>query len=177
MFVEFQILHSREETRRQRQAGNANVTILSTCPGLVSTNIVPPNIIARLLFSVGYSSHEGILGTMCALLHPEFEAKGGEIDDDSKQRQHFVTNYLPLWRIWPQSMKLLSSASTPSSPAASKLMRNLMSMVIRLFLVGTQSVTYGCYIQGSSPESENDQLAGQLYDWTEQILATKGYLP
>lgn len=143
-----QILFTNELDRRLKAEGNFNTQVVSVCPGWVSgTNVAPPGVIGGFIHFCGCRLTAGSFASIGACLHPFLT--GGE----------HVTNYTPFW------------TNTVSFAWLTRLnIRDTMSDLLGLLLLLTQSFSYGCHVVRSSPESYNEQLARELYEWTEAAV-------
>eukprot|EP01034_Spumella_vulgaris_P037895 gene37895-46761_t len=133
--------------------GPQNVKVVSVCPGWVGTNILPNNPSGNFIRNNAFTTRASIL---CAML------------DTSLQGGEFVVNYqIPLTQ--HESSPLMFRIATFLG------IRDIFSDIIALIALTQQSKTYGCHVQKSSAESNDEVLAKSLYDWTLNELTSNGY--
>jgi NAD(P)-dependent dehydrogenase (short-subunit alcohol dehydrogenase family) len=139
------------------ETGPRNVKIVSVCPGWVGTNILPPGPAGNFIRNNAFSTRASILAPMCAML------------DSSLQGGEFVVNYqIPLTQhsYWsPLMFRVVTFLGV----------RDMFTDILAVVALLQQSKTYGCHVQQSSAESNDEHLARSLYDWTLNELTVKGY--
>lgn len=149
-----QILHAKHLQRELALSGSADkVRALSFCPGFVATNILPKDLVGRLVASMAFSTSAGIVGALHALL------------DDSLPGGAFVTSFSN-WLVeqaWsPQLLAWLRrSGLWGSAPVTA-----LFAGSVLLF----QHRSYGARVGTSSPESLDPELAAQLVAWSRRAV-------
>ena len=146
------VLHARELQRRlEKDGGVSALKVLSVCPGWVSTNILPNNLIGNIVRTFAFSSEAAALAPMCALFNDEI--RGGS----------FVANYINFWTSQSWSASFLKGLTKLG-------IRDETTDVLAGWVLSFQRNSYGCHIEHSSPESYDENLARRLYDWSEQAV-------
>lgn len=144
-----QILHAKEVTKRSE---SEHVEMIAVCPGWVSTNILPDNFIGKFIKKRAFKAKDGALAGICALLGPQLS--GGE----------FVTNYRNFWleQSWtPLFFRMLTVLK----------IRSIAAHILSIYVLLSQKYSYKCHISTSSPESYDESLAAQLYDWSMSVTS------
>lgn len=135
------------------------MTMVSLCPGFVSTNMLPDGVVGKFIKSMSFPPRAGILAPMAAIIDPNL--KGGE----------FLTNFYNVWTDATWSKLWFGFFTTIG-------LRSEMVDFLALWVLMFEGSSYGYHINtGRSAESKDEVLARQLYDWTEQELRSKGFLP
>lgn len=150
-----QILHAKELQRRLNKKAGNNIKVTSVCPSWVSTNILPKNIGGKFVHSNAFSPKAAVVSVFSALFNDN--VKGGE----------FITNSVNFFNEQTWTKNLYSFATAYG-------FRDAMCHTLSMWILSSQSLSYGDHISTSSPESYDEQLAAALYDWTDE--AVKEYL-
>jgi hypothetical protein len=149
-----QILHIKE---LQRRIGNGHVKAISVCPSWVRTNILPPPPLGTFLRIFAFGPEAGILSTLGAMFSSRLQ--GGE----------FVTNSIPplVTRSWyPALFRTLNMLQ----------IRVIVVDLIAVVMAIVQAGSYGFHVVSSSEESSDQDLAKELFDWSEAELRKRKYI-
>lgn len=152
-----QILHVYELQRRLPTRGVDYIKTIAYCPGWVNTNMLPHGLIGSTISKLAFDPIASLLAPMAAMF------------DSNLQGGTFLANYyMPI--VHTNWGKNLIKFATKFG------FRDSLTDVIAFVLAVVQTNTYGYNIQASSEESYNEELAKNLYDWSYNELAKKGYL-
>ena len=143
------MLHAKELQRRL-DANAVRVRTASVCPGFVATNILPDDLVGRAASAMAFSVEQGNLALMCALFDPALG--GGE----------FVGHYQNFFTHQRWLIELLARWG----------LREVFVNVVVGWVLLFQKRSYGaCQIEPSSPESEDEELARALFDWSKNEVS------
>ena len=144
-----QVLHAKELQRRL-DANDVRVRTASVCPGFVATNILPDDPVGRAAAALAFSPEQGNLALMCALFDPSLT--GGEFVGHYQNfftRQRWLIDLLARWGL-----------------------REALVNVVVAWVLLFQKRSYGvCQVEPSSPESEDEELARALFDWSKSEVS------
>ena len=155
-----QVLHAKELQRRLKGQGQVQsglsgsssvgaVRIAAVCPGWVSTGILP-EIVRPFMERLAFTAESATLAPLYALFSKDLD--GGD----------FVTHYRnPLFH-WTSLIRFSSVVGV----------RGMLIDAFAGLMVWTQGFTYTGvgYVEVSSPESYDEKLAHEFYDWSKKEI-------
>ena len=152
-----QVLHAKELQRRLNTAaatagGTQPLIALSFCPGWVDTGIIPDNIGGNALRKLAFNSKAATIGLLGGLFSNR--VSGGE----------FVS-------IFRNVITTRSWAKGFFKTVTRWGIRGPMTHLLAAVILFTQGASYGFTIAPPSPEADDEFLARQLYDWSEDAVA------
>ena len=143
------------------------VKILSVCPGWVGTNIAGKSVLGKVINTFGFPVREGVLVAMAAMFDKGIN--GGAFASNTKALPFFSFH---------DSVVYESERQIMHSMIALVQRLNIRFMLVNMLAGGMlfwQRLAYGFNIIASSAESEDVELAKELFDWTDSELTSLGY--
>ena len=151
-----QILHTKELQKRLIRNGNHKLLVTSACPGWVKTEMTSLIPHVKLFFT----PEAGILSSMCAILSTQ-KVSGGEL----------FTNYIVPFEFNGNLRKFIYYLKRFG------MLGDFFVDVFAQVILAVQGNSYGqCHREAMSVDSDNEQLASDLYDWTTKTFQNLGYL-
>ena len=151
-----QILHARELQRDMIRRGYKGLKVISVCPGWVSTNILPNDPLGQFVAHNAYAPAVGVTSALTACFSPEVE--GGD----------FINNSWVFLSALPFG---LSDRLMDVANAFGPIFRQLLVVSMSMVTLACQPFLYGAYVMPSSPESYDENLQKNLYQWSTKVTA------
>ena len=149
-----QVLHAKELQRRLDQTSSSSNSLIATsfCPGWVDTGIIPNNPGGNALRLLAFNAKAATIGLLGGLLSRR--VRGGE----------FVSIFRNLVTTQAWCADVLALVTRLG-------VREATVHALAAFILFTEGASYGFTVAPSSPESHDERLARDLFDWSDRAVA------
>ena len=152
-----QVLHAKELQRRLDKEGGSppegRVKAFSMCPLWVSTNILGSSAGAYFVRLFAFTTNAVMVTPLTALLSTDLQ--GGE--------------YVTAGGVWLAAQSWSGHIFKGSAAVG---LRDVLCEAFAVYILVVQSLSYGFTVQRSSPESFDEQLARELFDWSDRAVSS-----
>ena len=154
-----QIMHGRSLSRKLRDNGS-KVRVASICPGWVATNVGGSSGFNKMLKTIAYPNDGfGLASTLNAMFLPNSGA--------DEKKDYFVNSVAFDWLGLTIEKMGLEGRQWPAATG----FRDALSWVFAVTLLWTQRFASGAQLSTSSPESYQQSIQDELYDWSKSAVS------